>query len=575
MSYRPEPEVGLIHKWLTGRGEEKHGMERGNVGMELGDPEPEIDERSRRNRVNYLLANASMDIDAPLFPPPNDEIRRASVMEAPQTQVDEDPTTNGLRISALENLYGKLDPRGQGYLEGIFLEDDSVLVRLNSKEEDMPVDLTPYERGLLGYAMPKITQAITHSGRITHDRVIYILRAILFASNQKDREAKAAQGVRSPRDQRAAWEQFNDGGGQRNLNQLLFSPADRTSPRGDEGGETLTEAGSNLLSLIVRLYTKLDPSGNGYLEDLPSAEAAGLTPFETSLLDLTRNRLQWEFHRADAEGDGKVGKQIVINMLCEAMEADLVGERRSEKRLTKDGMSRPPLETELRSIHREAARLRQGKKGYERVDTAAMCTFKPEITRRHHAQNTRPPRASATARLANTMSTKDREELIELQECTFQPNLHKCVAPKFDNPRYRTHRTRPHQKPAPSEKERYKSKVSIGAFTAWRDSLRGFDNTTPVDAVENKSPYARREPSPGKNVRKQDMDMSCGRYRKDHFSRTDKGEQDWGRCIRLTEQYFKEQPQQSPQQEEENTRMFAETFLALRASASRGRDLLL
>ena len=40
-----------------------------------------------------------------------------------------------------------------------------------------------------------------------------------------------------------------------------------------------------------------------------------------------------------------------------------VGERRSEKRLTKDGMSRPPLETELRSIHREAARLRQGKKG--------------------------------------------------------------------------------------------------------------------------------------------------------------------------------------------------------------------
>lgn len=567
--------MGLIHKWLTGRGEEKM-TERGMVlGQELGDPEPEIDERSRRNRVNYLLANASMDIDAPLFPPPNDEIRRASVMEAPQTHVDEDPTTNGLRISALENLYSKLDPRGQGYLEGIFLEEDSVLVRLNPKEEDMAVDLTPYERGLLSYAMPKITQAITHSGRITHDRVIYILRAILFASSQKEREAKAAALQYSPRD-RATWEENDTGdrGPARNLHQLLFSPRERADGRGEEGAETLTEAGSNLLSLIVRLYQKLDPAGNGFLEDLPSAEAAGLTPFETSLLDLTRNRLQWEFHRADAEGDGKVGKQIVINMLCEAMEADLVGERRSEKRLTKDGMSRPPLETELRSIHREAARLRQGKKGYERVDTAAMCTFKPEITRRQNVSNTRPPRASATARLANTMSTKDREELIELQECTFQPNLHKCVAPKFDNPRYRTHRTRPRQKLV-LEKDRYKSKVSIGAFTAWRDSLRGFDKTTAVDESSHPSPYARREPSPGKNPRKQDMDMSCGKYRKDVFARTDRGEQDWGRCIRLTEQYFKEQPQQSPQQEEENTRMFAETFLALRASASRGRDLLL
>merc|ERR1719407_314845 len=133
-----------------------------------------------------------------------------------------------------------------------------------------------------------------------------------------------------------------------------------------------------------------------------------MTAFETALMDLVRNRLQYEFHKADEEGDGRVGKQIVMNMLCEALEQDLSGEKQ-QRRPVKDGMSRPPLETELRSIHREAARLRQGKKGYERVDTAAMCTFKPEITRRQNVSNTRPPRASATARLANTMSTKDRE----------------------------------------------------------------------------------------------------------------------------------------------------------------------
>ena len=46
-------------------------------------------------------------------------------------------------------------------------------------------------------------------------------------------------------------------------------------------------------------------------------------------------------------------------------------------------------------------------------------------------------------------------------------------------------------------------------------------------------------------------------------------------ALPLLRRYFKDQPPQSPAIEEENTRVFAETFLALRASASRGRDLLL
>jgi len=570
MAYDPQSEVGLIHKWLHGH--DDRGDDR---GAELGDridTGEALDENMRRNRVNYLLANASLDIDANFYPPGPEEIRRASVMEAPQNTVGE-PEVGGLRESALENLYSKLDPRGQGYVEGIFLEEDSVLVRLNAREEDLSVDLTPYERGLLSYAMPKITQAITHSGRITHDRILYILRSILFASQPRAAAARTIERrtevgpvvVKAPE---VADLDSEDAASERKpskqYSKLLFDGGDQP--------ENLTEAGSNLLSLIVRLYSKLDPTGLGFLEDLPSAESAGLTPFEASLLELTRGRLQWEFHRADAEGDGKVGKQIVINMLCEAMEADLVGERRSEKRLTKDGMSRPPLETELRSIHREAARLRQGKKGYDRGgDPAAMCTFKPEITRRKNsATNTRPPRASATARLANTMSTKDREELLELQECTFQPNLHKVVAPKYQNPKYRTHRT--NGKPEAKDPA---DVVKYGAFSLWVDNLRSFNKTTPVDEDNHPSPWARRDASPGKNPRKMDMDMSCGRYRKDANPRTDRGEQDWGRCIRLTEQYFKDQPPQSPAIEEENTRVFAETFLALRASASRGRDLLL
>ena len=38
-------------------------------------------------QVNYLLANASLDIDANFYPPGPEEIRRASVMEAPQNTV--------------------------------------------------------------------------------------------------------------------------------------------------------------------------------------------------------------------------------------------------------------------------------------------------------------------------------------------------------------------------------------------------------------------------------------------------------------------------------------------------------
>ena len=109
----------------------------------------------------------------------------AGAAASPQNTVGE-PEVGGLRESALENLYSKLDPRGQGYVEGIFLEEDSVLVRLNAREEDLSVDLTPYERGLLSYAMPNIQQAITITGRITHERLIYILRTILFAADPRE-----------------------------------------------------------------------------------------------------------------------------------------------------------------------------------------------------------------------------------------------------------------------------------------------------------------------------------------------------------------------------------------------------
>lgn len=141
------------------------------------------------------------------------------------------------------------------------------------------------------------------------------------------------------------------------------------------------------------------------------------------------------------------------------------------------------------------------------------------------------------------------------------------MAPKYDNPQYRTHRTQPAQRVTRSKE---------GSLSRWVDSLRGFRGTTPVDGETHPSPYARRDASPGKTPRKRDMDFGAVPHRHDANPRTDAYEQDWGRCIRLADSAFKDRPEGAHVlNEEENTRQFAETFLSLRAAATRGRDLLL
>jgi len=330
------------------------------------------------------------------------------------------------------------------------------------------------------------------------------------------------------------------------------------------------------MGLIARLYKKLDPEGKGFLDDVPEL-TQDMTAFETALMDLIRPRLQYEFHKADDEGDGRVGKQIVMNMLCEALEQDLSGEK-GPRRPVKEGLNRPPLETELRSIHREAARLRKGQRaggtGYH--DGMELCTFKPEITKRFEKpiQSARAPRASATSRLGATMSSKDIKEMIELQECTFQPNLHKCVAPKFEDPKYRLKRTRGNLQRIRDGNQWRRHWRQDGGYSRWAENLRGFADRTAIDDITNKSSYARRDVSPGKYERKADMDCSVMPNRRDSKAKTDQGELDWGSSIRLASQRFREHDRGEEMAEQENTRVFAETFLALRATQARGRDLI-
>ena len=52
--------------------------------------------------------------------PGKGELRKQSIMASPDEFIQETPA--GLRLTALENMYKKLDTRGQGYLEDIVIK---------------------------------------------------------------------------------------------------------------------------------------------------------------------------------------------------------------------------------------------------------------------------------------------------------------------------------------------------------------------------------------------------------------------------------------------------------------------
>merc|ERR1719375_2709165 len=134
--------------------------------------------------MGTMVSAAASSYTETMVMPNTEEFRKQSIMASPDELIEETPA--GLRLTALENMYKKLDVRGQGYLEDIVMEESSVFVRFNFEEPEEPIELTQYERGLLSYAMPNIQQAITITGRITHERLIYILRTILFAADPRE-----------------------------------------------------------------------------------------------------------------------------------------------------------------------------------------------------------------------------------------------------------------------------------------------------------------------------------------------------------------------------------------------------
>lgn len=452
-----------------------------------------------------------------------------------------------------------------------------------------------------------------------------ILKSILFPEMQQSPSPGRGRTVLTPPTRRAGTDttdprrEGTELGGDATTPRRMASPARGGSPtpvrnlfpaspesRGDsKKGDVVSGVGSSLLTLIEKVYQKLDPEQVGYLthatlSDLPK----DLTPFEASLIDLCHNRLVFQMERGHNGAGYKNGlpKQDVLKMLCQAMEADFASDpkdgtpgavkmRSPDK---KSGDTTMPLETAMRSVYREARKQRSGKFGYVAEDPAANCTFKPAINKSPPESGSPNKRtAPALNRLSRPMSTRDMQEYVELQECTFQPNLHKCIGSRTRNsckwywddytegPRYRSSRRPAREGPPRLRKNPH-----------WVDTLRGGwgAGKPPTHHVQPPKEEARDipkvvQPEMAFTLEKTRHDLN-GPLRlftapdaagsKEYFEHKAQGERDWGKYIRLHGRGFEVEADTArleDEEEEEATAQFAQKFLHLRRSGARARSV--
>merc|ERR1719191_714178 len=192
--------------------------------------------------------------------------------------------------------------------------------------------------------------------------------------------------------------------------------------------------------MLDRIFDKLDVNKQGYLEQTPDPAQASLTSFESALIELAQFRLQYEL-----KAGGNLQRAQVVDILRETMDQDYPlgdddDEQKDQALVPKEKSPRkalrgyPPLETAMRSVYREARKFRSEKTDLSTEEKEKLeCTFSPMI----NSNPLGPGHATSAARSRHqifagsgtrSMSTKDMKEYVELQECTFAPNLYKHLS---------------------------------------------------------------------------------------------------------------------------------------------------
>merc|ERR1719331_67784 len=215
----------------------------------------------------------------------------------------------------------------------------------------------------------------------------------------------------------------------------------------------------------------------------------------------------------------------------------------------------PPLETAMRSVYREARKFRSEKTELTMEEKEKLeCTFTPMI----NSNPVGPSHATTAARSRHqifsgsgtrSMSTKDMKEYVELQECTFAPNLYKHLTNAKtkihkamydfdpDHPQYRTRRrdanilVKELQKREPLEGHAEGALHMHGCRGKWywQETLRGDNAESQFTTNERADPEDRVKPDAG-------MDLGIRRER--HNSRVETAvaaPRDWGKYIRVND----------------------------------------
>merc|ERR1719159_360704 len=265
----------------------------------------------------------------------------------------------------------------------------------------------------------------------------------------------------------------------------------------------------------------------------------------------------------------------------------------------------PPLETAMRSVYREARKFRSEKTELSTGEKEQLeCTFHPVINTNpsgpSHATNAARSRHQIFAGSGTrSMSTKDMKEYVELQECTFAPNLYKHLTNSKtrvhkamydfdpDHPQYRTKRREANILVKELQKREHLEAHAEGALHMhgcrgkwyWQETLRQDNAESQYTTNERADPDERVKPDAG-------MDLGIRRER--HNYRAGMAEpRDWGKYIRVNDVRYgaaldtrASSPDQAddtskphdPEMAEEASRAFAETFLTMRQSRGRMRS---
>jgi hypothetical protein len=350
--------------------------------------------------------------------------------------------------------------------------------------------------------------------------------------------------------------------------------------------------------MLGRIFDKLDPEMRGYIDAVPEPrKVSGLTPFECALLELSQYQLQYELKNNEA---GRLTKQRAVDLFKSSMDQDYPAmedrKARSESptKRPRGGQGYPPLETAMRSVYREALRIR---KPMHREPTneeleMAECTFHPAINRPPEKTGSGSPakprnrEAIFSGTQSRSMSTRDMREIVDLQECTFTPNLYKHLtqSPKkaqrlynFDlaQPQYRSKRRGANVLVQELERREVLEGHSEGAMHIhgtrgkwyWQENLRKESARSQYSLNLGKANVDLRDkPDSG-----MDLGMSMERH---DVTKTRAAPRDWGKYIRVHDvRYMADEPEALADQEcgggdEQESRAFAETFLSLRQATN-------